>query len=63
MRPAAFAAKEVTLQPWSPRKLALYFWLTYRYTTISAPVVIPWELLKEQFGFGYARPALPRRLH
>ena len=39
----------------SPRKLDLYFWISYRYTSISRPVLIPWASLKEQFGVGYAR--------
>lgn len=39
----------------SPRKLDLYFWISYRYTSITSPVIIPWNSLKEQFGQGYTR--------
>jgi hypothetical protein len=39
----------------SPRKLDLYFWISYRYTTITRPVLISWNGLKEQFGTGYKR--------
>lgn len=39
----------------SPRKLDIYFWISYRYTTITSPVPISWAALKEQFGQGYTR--------
>lgn len=39
----------------SPRKIDLYFWLSYRLTSIEAPLKITWEGLKEQFGSGYER--------
>lgn len=39
----------------SPRKIDLYFWLSYRLNSINDPLRITWEGLKEQFGAGYDR--------
>lgn len=39
----------------SPRKLDIYFWLTYRFNAITAAKHISWEALQEQFGIGYTR--------
>ena len=39
----------------SPRKLDLLFWLGYRLNTLSRPLSISWEALREQWGAGYSR--------
>lgn len=39
----------------SPRKLDIYFWLTYRFNAITEAKHISWDALKEQFGIGYTR--------
>lgn len=39
----------------SPRKLDIYFWLTYRFRALKEQKSISWEALKEQFGKGYLR--------
>lgn len=39
----------------SPRKLDLLFWLGYRLHTLSEPLKISWDALKEQWGQGYSR--------
>ncbi|WP_414463408.1 replication protein RepA [Hyphomicrobium sp. DY-1] len=39
----------------SPRKLDIYFWLTYRFNSIAEAKHISWDALKEQFGIGYTR--------
>ncbi|WP_414462356.1 replication protein RepA [Hyphomicrobium sp. DY-1] len=39
----------------SPRKLDIYFWLTYRFNAIEEAKHISWTALKEQFGVGYTR--------
>jgi hypothetical protein len=40
----------------SPRKLDLLFWLGYRLNSLSKPLVISWDALREQWGSGYSRP-------
>ena len=32
----------------------MYCWLTYRLSYLERPIEIPWELLRYQFGAGYA---------
>lgn len=39
----------------SPRKLDIYFWLTWRFNAITEAKHISWNALKEQFGVGYTR--------
>lgn len=39
----------------SSRKLDLLFWLGYRVNGAERPVAISWEMLQEQFGWGYSR--------
>ena len=38
----------------SPFAIDLYTWLTYRVSYLQSETVIPWEMLKEQFGADYA---------
>ncbi len=38
----------------SPLAMDIYLWLTYRYSTLAAPLVIPWSGLMMQFGASYA---------
>jgi hypothetical protein len=45
----------------SPRKLDLLFWLGYRLHSLSEPLHISWEALKEQWGQGYNRDRNFRR--
>ena len=45
----------------SPRKLDLLFWLGYRLHTLSEPLKISWDALKEQWGQGYNRDRNFRR--
>jgi hypothetical protein len=37
----------------SPMALDIYAWLTYRYSYLHQPTLIPWMLLKNQFGADY----------
>ena len=39
----------------SPMALDIYAWLTYRYSYLHESTLIPWELLKLQFGADYGR--------
>jgi len=39
----------------SPMALDIYVWMTYRYSYLKRPTVIPWEVLQAQFGADYAR--------
>lgn len=39
----------------SPLALDLYVWLTYRYSYLDKPVLIPWPSLQGQFGADYGR--------
>jgi hypothetical protein len=39
----------------SPRKLDLLFWLGYRLYSLSEPLHLSWDALKEQWGQGYSR--------
>lgn len=39
----------------SPMALDIYAWLTYRYSYLAEPVLIPWHSLQEQFGGDYNR--------
>lgn len=37
----------------SPRKIDIYYWLSHRSYSLSEPISISWEALKEQFGEGH----------
>ena len=37
----------------SPMALDIYVWLTYRFSYLKQPTVIPWPALQAQFGAGY----------
>jgi len=37
----------------SPRKIDIYYWLSHRSYSLSEPIAISWEALKEQFGEGH----------
>jgi len=39
----------------SPLCLDIYMWLTYRFSYLGKPTVIPWNALMEQFGSNYKR--------
>ncbi len=39
----------------SPMSLDIYAWLTYRFSYLHQPTLIPWGLLKDQFGGDYDR--------
>lgn len=39
----------------SPMALDIYAWLTYRFSYLHEPTLIPWELLQRQFGGDYDR--------
>lgn len=39
----------------SPMAIDIYAWLTYRFSYLSDPVLIPWARLKDQFGCDYSR--------
>lgn len=45
----------------SPRKLDILFWLGYRLNSLSEPLNISWEALREQWGMGYNRDRNFRR--
>jgi hypothetical protein len=38
----------------SPLQMDLYVWLTYRFSYLKRPTLVPWALLKQQFGADYA---------
>lgn len=38
----------------SPLQIDLYVWLTYRFSYLKKPTLIPWNLLAHQFGSDYA---------
>jgi hypothetical protein len=37
----------------SPRKIDIYYWLSHRSYSLTEPIAISWESLKEQFGEGH----------
>lgn len=39
----------------SPLALDLYVWMTYRYSYLDKPVIVPWDGLHGQFGSDYGR--------
>ena len=39
----------------SPMAIDIYAWLTYRYSYLHEPTLIPWGLLQDQFGGDYDR--------
>ena len=39
----------------SPQKIDIYYWLSHRLYSLSDPLNIGWDGLKEQFGEGYDR--------
>lgn len=39
----------------SPMAIDIYSWLTYRFSYLHEPTLIPWVLLKDQFGGDYDR--------
>jgi hypothetical protein len=41
----------------SPLQIDIYIWLTYRFSYLKAETIIPWLLLKMQFGSDYADDA------
>ena len=51
-----------TVQRFKENSLALdiYVWLTYRFSTLRTPRIVPWEYLMEQFGSEYGGPNGPR---
>jgi hypothetical protein len=38
----------------APMAIDIYNWLTYRYSYLKGPTIIPWQLLHMQFGANYA---------
>lgn len=38
----------------SPLQIDIYVWLTYRFSYLKKPTLIPWALLSNQFGSNYA---------
>ena len=38
----------------SPLQIDIYVWLTYRFSYLKKPTLIPWNLLSNQFGSNYA---------
>lgn len=50
--PIDFAALQMLRR--SPLQLDLYIWLTYRLSYLKKDVLLPWDLLKMQFGSNYA---------
>lgn len=41
----------------SPLQIDIYVWLTYRFSYLKRPTLIPWNLLVHQFGSDYAADA------
>jgi hypothetical protein len=41
----------------SPLQIDIYVWLTYRFSYLKRPTLIPWNLLSNQFGSNYASDA------
>lgn len=41
----------------SPLQIDIYVWLTYRFSYLKRPTLIPWSLLIHQFGSDYANDA------
>lgn len=54
-RPVPLDLRAVAALKSSALDLDLYIFLTYRASYLRAPTTIPWGLLAEQFGTGYAR--------
>jgi hypothetical protein len=54
-RPVPLDLRAVAVLKSSALDLDLYIFLTYRASYLRAPTTIPWGLLAEQFGTGYAR--------
>ncbi len=59
-RPVPIDLRAIKTLKQSPMALDLYAWLTYRMSYLKRPTEIPWELLRMQFGAGYADTAKGR---
>lgn len=50
--PIDFLALDVLRK--SPLQMDIYVWLTYRFSFLKKETIIPWRLIKQQFGSDYA---------
>jgi hypothetical protein len=51
-RPVPVSLDALRILRGSPMRLDIYTWLTYRMSYLDRPTVIPWEMLRVQFGSG-----------
>jgi hypothetical protein len=54
-RPVPIDLRAITQLRQSPLSLDIYCWLTHRVSYLTAPTLIPWPALLQQFGASYTR--------